>query len=246
MRLDAYVVGNDSLFSLSPASAKRSWMDGSPDRFANRCLPLRMANQAGWCVRLKEPVDVLWTGRRGIGGVQVEGSERVKLDVASHFGNGIVTFRLPWLFRTEPGYNLLVRGPANDPKDGLSPLEGLVETDWSVASFTMNWQITRPHQRFTFGDGDTVCMLVPSRRGELESFRPRAGALQPESELAQKHKAWRASRTAFLRDLNEREPVATRAAWQRDYFVGRDSEGQAAPEHQMKLALADFRAMDDE
>ena len=50
---------------------------------------------------------------------------------ASHFGDGILTWHLPILFRTPPGYNLLVRGPANYPKDAVSPLEGIVETDWA-------------------------------------------------------------------------------------------------------------------
>jgi hypothetical protein len=35
----------------------------------------------------------------------------------SHFGSGILTWNVPYLFRTPPGYNLLVRGPANWPKD---------------------------------------------------------------------------------------------------------------------------------
>ena len=39
---------------------------------------------------------------------------------ASHFGSGILTWHLPLLFRTPPGYDLLVRGPANHPKDAMS------------------------------------------------------------------------------------------------------------------------------
>ena len=64
--------------------------------------------------------------------------------VSSNFGYGIVTWYLPYLFRTSPGYNLWVRGPVNSPKDGIVPLEGLVETDWAEATFTVNWKITRP------------------------------------------------------------------------------------------------------
>lgn len=54
--------------------------------------------------------------------------------VVSHFGAGVVTFTVPYLFRTPPSYNLHVRGPTNMPKDGIYPLEGIVETDWSQAS----------------------------------------------------------------------------------------------------------------
>ena len=63
----------------------------------------------------------------------------------SHFGYGLLTFQLPYLFRTPPGYNLLVRGPANCPKDGAW-LDGLVGTDWSPARFFMTWQITRANE----------------------------------------------------------------------------------------------------
>src|SRR3712207_8402233 len=35
------------------------------------------------------------------------------LPARSHFGSGILTWNLPFLFRTPPGYNLHVRGPAN-------------------------------------------------------------------------------------------------------------------------------------
>lgn len=245
MRLDAYEVTAHSIVTLTPAPARRAWMDRTPERFANRCLPLMMANQAGWLVTLTEPVEVAWSGRDGHGEVDVFGSDRVLENVQSHFGSGIVTFRLPYLFRTEPGYNLLARGPANQPRDGLSPLEGLIETDWSFAPFTMNWQITRPRVRLRFEAGDAVCLLVPARRGELEAFTPRIRALDADAEVAAAYRAWRAGRDTFLRDLAAGEEAAVEAGWQRDYFLGRGpgdgaSPPAAAPEHQTKMALRAF------
>lgn len=67
--------------------------------------------------------------------------------VSSVFGSGIMTWGVPYLFRTPPGWNLLARGPANWPKDAVAPLDGLVETDWAVATFTMNWKFTRAPAR---------------------------------------------------------------------------------------------------
>jgi hypothetical protein len=240
MRLDAYAVTADAIVALAPAPAARAWMERTPERFANRCLPLRMANQAGWVVTLTEPVEVEWSGRDGHGEVDVSGSERVKVNVTSHFGSGIVTFKLPWLLRTEPGYNLLARGPANQPRDGLAPLEGLVETDWSVAPFTMNWQITRPRTRLRFEAGDAVCLLVPARRGELETFTPRLRRLDDDAETAAAYRAWREGRDTFLRDLSDREEEAVKAGWQRDYFLGRGPGDREAPEHQTKMTLGAF------
>ena len=50
----------------------------------------------------------------------------------------------------------------------------MIETDWSVATFTMNWKLTRPHWPVTFEIGEPICMVVPQRRGELESFHPQS------------------------------------------------------------------------
>lgn len=241
MRLDAFAVTTDSIVTLSPAPARRAWMEATHERFANRCLPLLMANQAGWAVTLTEPVEVEWSGRAGQGEVEVAGSDRVMENVASHFGSGIVTFKLPYLFRTEPGYNLLARGPANLPKDGIAPLEGLVEVDWSFAPFTMNWQITRPRVRIRFDEGDTIAMLVPQRRGELSAFAPRVRELDDDPEIAAAYRAWREDRARFLRDLREGEAHAVEAGWQRDYFLGRGPGDREAPAHQTKMTLAGFR-----
>jgi Family of unknown function (DUF6065) len=45
--LIAYRTGNNPKMSLAAASANRDWMDETDKRFANRCLPMLMANQ-GW------------------------------------------------------------------------------------------------------------------------------------------------------------------------------------------------------
>ena len=240
MKLEAYAVTADSIVTLAPAPARRAWMDRTPERFANRCLPLMIANQAGWMVTLTEPATVTWSGEGAIDGVEVTGSERVRGNVASHFGCGIVTFKLPFLFRTEPGYNLLVRGPANAPKDGIAPLEGVVEADWTIAPFTMNWQITRARTPIHFAAGEAVAMLVPARRGELEAFTPALRELDEDKQLGADYRAWRAGRDTFIEGLRVGEEGAVKAGWQRDYFPGKGPGERAAPEHQTKLVLGGF------
>ena len=94
----------------------------------------------------------------------------------SHFGDGILTWHLPMLFRTPAGYNLLVRGPANYPRDGVCALEGIVETDWASASFSMSWKLTRKLMPVRFEVDEPICMIVPQRRAELEEFAPEPGA----------------------------------------------------------------------
>src|SRR5579884_101588 len=155
------------------APRARDWMDATRDHFAYRCLPLLIANQAGWMVLNSHSIRVTWTGGWDPSCVRVESlANEDRVPASGHFGHGVLTFNLPFLFRTPAGYNLHVRGPANWPKDGIVPLEGLVETDWSVATFTMNWKLTRPDVEVVFEQDEPICMVLPQPRGLLESFVP--------------------------------------------------------------------------
>src|SRR5439155_14345440 len=97
--------------------------------------------------------------------------------VRSQFGDGIVTFSPGYLFRTPPGVGLWVRGPVNAPKDGASALEGVVETDWSPYTFTMNWKLTRPGAAVAFERGEPIAHILPVPRGWLAGFAPRVEPL---------------------------------------------------------------------
>jgi Family of unknown function (DUF6065)/2OG-Fe(II) oxygenase superfamily len=244
--LTAYVVNDALCMPLVPAQRSRGWMDATNARFANRCLPLLMANQAGWFLISAHKLCVTWSGADDLGAVKVEHLDGPSPTPAmSHFGSGVVTWNVPYLFRTSPGYNLLVRGPANWPKEGISPLEGLVETDWSSATFTVNWRMTRPHFPVTFEIGEPLCMLVPQRRGELESFHPQLCMLRSEPALEEGYQAWSASRAKFNTELARPDSGAAKQRWQKHYFQGisegRTGDDAVSPsDHQTKLVLPPF------
>jgi Family of unknown function (DUF6065) len=159
---------------------------------------------------------------------------------SSHFGEGILTWSLPFLFRTPPGYNLHVRGPANWPKDGVYPLEGIVETDWLEATFTMNWKLTRANLPVTFEAGEPICMIAPVRRGELEAFEPAIRDIEAEPALMKAYQQWGESRERFNRELEDPDSDAAKSGWQKDYVRGMTMGGVRAKEHQTKLKLKDF------
>lgn len=229
--------GDEDLWA---APIQRAWMEQTPQRFANRCLPLLIANQSGWLLINTETVRLTWNGGRNLDSVTIEyEGEPQSRPFVSHFGSGIVTFLVPYLFRTSPGWNLLVRGPSNCPKDGIYPLEGVVETDWTTASFTMNWQLTRPGLTVTFARGEPVAMVVPQRRGDLERVSPRKRLLSSDPELESSYRLWEASRREFLADLNN-QGLPKGKDWQRHYFRGRTIEGTEFPDHQTRLRVADF------
>ncbi|MDB4891460.1 MAG: hypothetical protein JWL61_3315 [Gemmatimonadetes bacterium] len=228
---------------LVPAAVSRPWMNSTRDQFAQRCLPLLIANQAGWSILNSHHVRATWRGGEDLASLEIEYlSGAPPFPAASHFGHGILTWTIPYLFRTPPGYNLLARGPANFPVDGAYPLEGIVETDWSMATFTMNWQLTCADVPVEFDVDQPICMIIPQRRGELESFRPEVRDIQNQPDVHSAYLEWSRSRDSFL----ERQRAGFDDGWQRHYFQGTWPGGPRSSEHQTKLTLGEFEDSRDE
>jgi hypothetical protein len=239
--LTAIQVSEDTFgFSIIPASAGRDWMSATRHGFARRCLRLLIANQSGWEVLNPVEFTANWDGTTELAGVRLSGHFEPEIPARSHFGHGILTWTIPYLFRTSPGFNLLVRGPANSPKDGIAPLEGIVETDCCPATFTINWMFTRPGS-VHFKHGEPIAMLVPCRRGELEQFDVSASGLDDATPVPEDYRKWRSAREAFLGDLATADTVSKRDRWQGDYFRGALGSPPAdAGKHQTRLHLKSF------
>ena len=224
-------------------------MDAVPGNAARRCLPLLIANQAGWEIRNASPFRATWDGGADPEAVQLDppGADGW---IHRGFGNGIITWRLPFLMRTPPGCSLLVRGPANRPKDGASPLEGIVETDWAVSPFAMNWKLTRPGIEVVFEEQEPICMVVPLRLNELESFDAELAPIDSDPATASGYATWARSRTLFIASggrmlelvdgAARRGEPPTGTAWQRHYFHGRAPGGETGSDHRTRLRLAPF------
>jgi hypothetical protein len=203
-----------------------------------------VANQGGWELRNPCAFTATWFGQENGVDVLIESDEYVanQLLPASHFGNGILTWRLPMLFRTPPGYNLLVRGPANYPKDAVCPLEGIVETDWASASFSMSWKFTRKLLPVRFEVDEPICMIVPQRRGELEKYHPELRRIESDEELQRKYELFLSSRSGAKQiEQIARATAGEKVEWQADYTRGRHTDGEAGtPDHQTRRHLRSF------
>jgi hypothetical protein len=216
-------------------------MDATDQRFAYRCLPLNIANGHGWEILSPAGFEASWDGGEGKDAVQVRADLGEAAPALGHFGHGVLTFHVPCLFETSPGFDLFVTGPINRPKDGLSALTGVVETDWAPYTFTMNWVITRPFHRVRFDRGEPFCCIFPMARGLLEGVRPEQRALSASPELAARHQAWSDSRNAFNAGLAEGVPPRGEA-WQKTYFRGQQPSGEpaAVDGHRSRLRLEPF------
>lgn len=234
--------------ALARAPYHRQWMDDSANQFAYRCLPLVIANQSGWMLSNAVPFAAVWTGGRGIDAVRVApdpgypgyGGWTGEQCIKSHFGEGVLTFIVPYLFRTPPGYNLWVKGPANLFKDGIQALEGVIETDWANATFTMNWKFTRANFPVRFEPGEPICQLVPYPRSLLERLRPELRSFRTDPKTAAEFTHWRVGREQFSADLPVAGTEANRRGWEKDYVQGRQADGSRFEGHQTALKLKDF------
>ena len=237
----AYEIHDPTGMTLHTAPIERDWMDRAHLRFPYRCLPLVIANQSGWVVHCPVDFRVYWYGGDRPEDVEIQFPPGVSEPrISAHFGIGTFTFSLPFLFRTPPGINLWVKGPSNWIKDGAQPLEGVVETDWNPATFTMNWRMTRTNHWVEFRRGEPVCMLVPIPRGLAESLKPLQVPLASNPELLEKYRVWESRRSKFLQGLSSHDPETVKQGWQKEYFQGKDPTGERFEAHQTNLKLREF------
>lgn len=240
--LTAYIIDGHEL-RIRPAPVEREWMDNTDQRFAYRCLPLNIANAHGWEILCTSAFSAIWDGRPTIDAVRVKRKPLGGAPSAlSHFGHGTLTFHIPCLFQTEPGVDLFVTGPINRPKDGIAALSGIVETDWSPYTFTMNWKFTRPYQRVHFEIDEPFCHIFPLQRGSLESLTPTIRKLSENPELEREFRQWSESRNVFNADLANPASKAVQDRWQKSYFKGVQPSGAPGPEgHRSRLRLRPFQ-----
>lgn len=237
-------------FDLMRAPYNREWMDRSTNRFAYRCLPLTIANQMGLWITNPVGFTAYWNGDDQPGGVQIEFDEAAEKwgpFISNHFGNGMLTWNNPFLIRTNPrGSRLLVTGPANRFKTGVQPLMGLIESDWIVATFTMNWRILVPEAAVRFELGEPIMQLMPISNNfvrDLETAQYRVCRREQEPALVQDFENWSRDRDAFHKLVREGQ---NREQWQRDYFLGRDMKNTPArtDHHNMKVAIPPIQGAD--
>lgn len=247
MRLTAFRTSTTDTLEIIPAPRSRRWMVETERSFANRCLPLLMANESGWLLLNRDSFTATWSGEPETGAITIvfddqEASHR--LGPLSRFGSGILSWPIPFLFRTEPGWELLVRGPPNLPKDGAGPLDGLVETGWAEVTFTMNWKLTRAGHPVHFATDEPFALLVPQRRDDLESVEPEIRNLREEPDLDGRVRAWGAERhdQQVRRFMAEHLPhlAAEVPDWDGSYMRGAGVEGEPAASHRVRRALRPF------
>jgi len=240
LEITAYEVVEDPM-PIRVAERARGWIEALPERFAYRCLPLAMANQIGWEILSPAAFTARWNGKEGLNAIDIRFHGEPSSLVGSHFGHGVLTFSLGYLFRTTKAHNLWVKGPANRPKDGIAPLEGVIETDWAPFTFTMNWQFTRKRHKVSFEKDEPVAAILPYPRHYAGKFEPGLRNVNENAKLYAQYVGWREERLRFNEELKQQGSDAEKLGWQRTYMKGQDLGGNTFAGHQTKVLMKEFR-----
>jgi len=190
------------------------------------------------------PFTAEWTGGPGQDDIIIRPTvPGAPVLAVSHFGSGVMTFQINGVFRTEPGFDIMLTGPLNLPKDAIAPLAGVIETDWIPSSFTMNWKFTRPGVPVRFERDEPFAMMFPVKRGLVEEQEPEILPIEQSPEVEHAFRAWSASRAGFIEELKVVGSEAQTQRWQKDYFQGSRRFGVPPPDHRTKLRPRAFTGL---
>ena len=251
LEVDIYQVTDDSMMKKNRtdglgwdwcwADWQRDWMNATPHRYAYRCLPLTIVNQTGWWIKNPVGFSATWRGASSPGSIDFrfdDSNAGWGSWINSQFGEGIITWNTPFLFRTRPeGSRLLICGPPNYFKGYAQPWTALIESDWISMSFTMNWKIMAVDQPVRFELGEPLFQAIPlvsNVCADLEAASVTFQRLADDPELLHAYNEWSQGRRRFHEQkvAGEVKP----SDWQKDYFQGRDATGrQAASLHMQKI-----------
>lgn len=230
-----YRIHRQSTIHVRKGVREREWMENSQDKYAYRCLPLTIANQNGFEVSTSQRIKINWNGGNHVDDITIEGGDRI---CVSHFGGGVVTFHPDFIVRTPENVNLYVSGTPNNPKRGIAPLTGIVETDWNPATFTMNWIMTEPDREIVFEPFEPFLFFYPMERKYVEEFRSIVRPLELHEEEVKNYEQWSKSRGDFDKLMLESPNTPIDKTWEKHYFQGVYPDGRKCPiDHQTKIKL---------
>lgn len=231
MNITAYKLYDnaDKILPIESADYKRDWMDSYAHAFAYRCLPLKIANESGWLVRCPTNFTAEYvTDDSAIDSVKIKFDSENNIYtnyIRSHFGRGVVTLSLPYIFRTPEPWCVWARGYPNYYKHNVSFLEGIIETYWLHSTFTYNIRIIEKNKPVEFKTGEPLMFLTCVNINEINKSIIDIDNISNNTELQRAYKEWSESRSNF--NKKQRNPEE----WQKDYFKGLNTSNNIETNH---------------
>lgn len=202
-------------YSINESKIKRDWMDETYKSHAYRCLPLSSINTHGWTINLETDCVVNWNG-----GPNCEDVKIINGPGVSHVPGGFITFKFPYFFVTDPNYYILCTGQPNYFREDMSPLSGLIRSDWYPSTFNFVWKLHNTGET-VFPKGMPIMFFIPYPKDLIDNVEVEVYNNKP-IELSEKSKKY--SDHIVKSDKKMRESEDPWKEWVGLYRFGKVSE----------------------
>ncbi|MEO6194219.1 MAG: DUF6065 family protein [Thermoanaerobaculia bacterium] len=112
--------------------------------------------------------EATWNGGPDAGDVEIHGTADASQGFVRGEGEGRLTFHPGYQFKTESDQLLWARGPVHASKDGLAPLETMIDSSVLPCTLALSWRFARPGQTVRFEAGEPFCTVLPYPRSGLQ------------------------------------------------------------------------------
>lgn len=170
INIKAYPLNGNAAI-LRPASRERTWLRETEPVAADSGW--NAAHGQGWDVLCPCGFEAMWKGGPGTEDIEIKVDkleEGVPAFAQSQVGNGILTLHTGYQIKPDGAYRLWIRGPINELKHGISPLESIADTSVFPCTISMHWKFTRPNQTIRFEAGEAFCTLLPFPRTDFDNL----------------------------------------------------------------------------
>ena len=139
-----------------------------------RPAPRERGESLGFELLCPHAFTATWNGGSRAEDIEIQGAAQSRDFVQGCEGEGRITFHSGYQFKTESGQALWARGPINALKDGIAPLETMIDSSVLPCTLTLSWKFTRPGQTVRFEAGEPFCTVLSCSMAEpkLEVVSP--------------------------------------------------------------------------
>lgn len=121
----------------------------------------------GFDLLCPEAFEATWNGGPEAGDVEIRCAADASQGFVRGGGGGRLTFHPGYQFKTESDQVLWARGPVHAAKEGLAPLETLIDSSVLPCTLNPSWRFTRPGRCVRFEAGEPFCTVLPYPKSGL-------------------------------------------------------------------------------
>jgi GR25 family glycosyltransferase involved in LPS biosynthesis/glycosyltransferase involved in cell wall biosynthesis len=133
---------------------------------------MRAASGTGWVLLCPHAFEATWNGGPGAEDIDIRldaADSDAPAFVQSNLGGGLLTLYSGYQLQTTEPDSLWVRGPINWPKDGLYPLDQIVDTSLLPCTINFTWKCMRPNHTIRFAAGEPFGTILPYAKSAQEN-----------------------------------------------------------------------------